>query len=227
MCGRYTFTAPRDLVKERFGVSLPNDLFATYNAAPSQLLPVITNTTPDTVQLFQWGLLPAWVKDLKTAIKPINARAETLAEKPSFRQLLQRRRCLVLADSFYEWQAPSAGSKGPKKPYRILLQNEEPFAFAGLWDQWVNRDTGEVHPTFTIITTAPNSLMQPIHARMPVILPTREAEHMWLNDTASDQDYQGLLQPYVAEQMQAYTVSTEVNSPGNNSAACAAPFIWG
>jgi putative SOS response-associated peptidase YedK len=152
------------------------------------------------------------VKDLKAAPKPINARAETLADKPSFRALLQRRRCLVPADSFYEWQATAAG----KVPHRILLQSEEPFAFAGLWDEWLDRQTGELRPTFTIITTEPNELMAPIHNRMPVILQGRAAEQAWLNDTLRLPDHQDLLQPYPAQLMREYIITTRVNSPAHN-----------
>ncbi|TYZ11869.1 SOS response-associated peptidase [Hymenobacter lutimineralis] len=224
MCGRYTFTAPAPVVEARFEATMPADAAPTFNAAPSQRLPIITNAEPGKVQLFQWGLLPAWVKDAQKANRPINARAETLTEKPSFRQLLQRRRCLVLADSFYEWERPAAGSKGPKIPHRILLRTEQPFALAGLWDEWVNRETGEVHPTFTIITTEPNELMAGIHDRMPVILPGREAELQWLDDGGAAKTQ--LLRPYHALDMKQYTVGSQVNSPGNNDSACAAPFTW-
>ncbi|MBC6608441.1 SOS response-associated peptidase [Hymenobacter sp. BT188] len=221
MCGRYTFISPAPAIEERFDAQFMEEMPPNYNAAPSQHLPIITNSAPSQIQLVQWGLVPGWVKDIKTALKPINARAETLAEKPSFRQLLQRKRCLVLADSFYEWQqvAPPAGSKGKKAkvPHRILLRNEQPFAFAGLWDEWADRETGEVLPTFTIITTEPNDLMASLHNRMPVILPDRKAELAWLDDGVSVDEHQHLLRPYATELMQEYTVSTLVNSPAHNS----------
>ncbi len=213
MCGRYTNTVPRPVLEKRFEAIFAADAAPTYNAAPSQQLPVILNTAPDQIQLLQWGLVPGWVKDLKAAPKPINARAETLADKPSFRALLQRRRCLVPADSFYEWQATAAG----KVPHRILLQSEEPFAFAGLWDEWLDRQTGELRPTFTIITTEPNELMAAIHNRMPVILQGREAERVWLDDTLGLPDHQGLLLPYPAQLMREYAVTTRVNSPAHNA----------
>ncbi|GAA3935871.1 SOS response-associated peptidase [Hymenobacter algoricola] len=222
MCGRYTFTTPQPVIEERFEASFVRDMVPNYNAAPSQALPVITNAEPGRIQLVRWGLLPGWVKDVKTAPKPINARAETLSEKPSFRQLLQRRRCLVLADSFYEWQQ-TAGPTGPKTPHRILLRNEQPFAFAGLWDEWADRSTGEVLPTFTIITTEPNELMASLHHRMPVILPDRAAELAWLDDSLSVAVHQQLLRPYAASLMQEYVVSTQVNSPANNEPAVLAP----
>ncbi|MCC2545943.1 SOS response-associated peptidase [Hymenobacter sp. BT175] len=216
MCGRYTFTAPVPVIEERFDATFTEPMPPNFNAAPSQRLPIITNTEPGRIQLLQWGLLPGWVRDMKTATKPINARAETLAEKPSFRQLLQRRRCLVLADSFYEWQQTAPTGKGPKVPHRILLRDEQPFAFAGLWDEWADRSTGEVIPTFTIITTEPNELMAGLHNRMPVILPDRHAELAWLDDGVPTAAHQELLRPYAAERMREYTVSTRVNSPGNN-----------
>ncbi|UOQ54356.1 SOS response-associated peptidase [Hymenobacter cellulosivorans] len=223
MCGRYTFTTPVPVIEERFDASFLEPMSPTYNAAPSQQLPIITNSEPGRIQLVQWGLLPGWVKDVKAAPKPINARAETLAEKPSFRQLLQRRRCLVLADSFYEWQQTTPAKKGPKTPHRILLRNEQPFAFAGLWDEWVDRSSGEVVPTFTIITTEPNELMASLHNRMPVILPDRRAELAWLDDGSSVTEHQTLLQPYAANLMQEYVVSTLVNSPANNDPSVLAP----
>ena len=219
MCGRYTFIAPAPAVEQRFDAFFTEPAPANYNAAPSQRLPIITNAAPGQIQLLSWGLVPSWSKDPTghgpaAGPKPINARAETLAEKPSFRQLLGRRRCLVLADSFYEWQATPAG----KVPHRILLRDEQPFAFAGLWDEWLDRATGELHPTFTIITTAPNALMARIHNRMPVILPTRSAEQAWLDDGLGLAAHQQLLVPYDAAAMRKYVISKRVNSPANNDA---------
>jgi len=212
MCGRYTFTTPAPAAEKRFDARFSEPAGPTYNAAPSQRLPIITNAAPQQIQLVSWGLVPSWSRDPAAGPKPINARAETLAEKPSFRQLLQRRRCLVLADSFYEWQATPAG----KVPHRILLRDEQPFAFAGLWDEWLDRATGEVRPTFTVITTEPNDLMANIHNRMPVILPGRVAEQAWLADNLGSKAHQELLLPYDATAMRAYVVSKRVNSPANN-----------
>ncbi len=212
MCGRYTFIAPAPAVAQRFGATFAEPAPTTYNAAPSQRLPVITNAAPGQIQLLRWGLVPSWSRDPATGPKPINARAETLAEKPSFRQLLDRRRCLVLADSFFEWQATPAG----KVPHRILLRNEQPFAFAGLWDEWLDRSTGELHSTFAIITTEPNPLMARIHNRMPVLLPGPAAEQAWLDDGLGMAAHQHLLVPYAAAAMQEYIISKRVNSPANN-----------
>ena len=214
MCGRYTFIAPAPAAEQRFRAKFAEPAPTTYNAAPSQRLPVITNAAPGQIHLLSWGLIPGWSRDPASGPKPINARAETLAEKPSFRQLLERRRCLVLADSFYEWQATPAG----KVPHRILLRSEQPFAFAGLWDEWLDRATGELLPTFTIITTAPTALMAGIHNPRPVILPGPAAEHAWLNDDLSPAAHQQLLVPYDAAAMREYVISTRVNSPAHNDA---------
>lgn len=214
MCGRYTFIAPAPAAEQRFDAKFAEPAPTTYNAAPSQRLPVITNAAPGQIQLLNWGLVPAWSRDPAAGPKPINARAETLAEKPLFRQLLGRRRCLVLADSFFEWQATLAG----KVPHRILLRDEQPFAFAGLWDEWLDRSTGELHPTFTIITTESNALMASIHNRMPVILSGPAAEHAWLADDLTPAAHQQLLMPYDAAAMREYVISTRVNSPANNDA---------
>jgi putative SOS response-associated peptidase YedK len=221
MCGRYSFVAPAAAIEQRFEATFTEPALPHYNAAPSQRLPIITNAAPGQIQQLRWGLVPAWSRDPAGGPKPINARAETLADKPSFRMLLARRRCLVLADGFYEWQATAAG----KVPHRILLRNEQPFAFAGLWDEWVDRATGELHPTFTIITTEPNELMASIHNRMPVILPDRAAELAWLDDGHRLPDYQQLLQPYEAAAMREYVVSKLVNSPANNNANVLAPAV--
>lgn len=219
MCGRYSFVAPAPAAERRFNARFAEPAPPAYNAAPSQRLPVITNAAPGQIQLLQWGLVPAWSRDPAGGPRPINARAETLAEKPSFRMLLARRRCLVLADGFYEWQATPAG----KVPHRILLRDEQPFAFAGLWDEWLDRATGELHPTFTIITTEPNELMARIHNRVPVMLPNRAAELAWLADSLKMPAYQQLLQPFEAAAMREYVVGKRVNSPANNDAGVLAP----
>jgi putative SOS response-associated peptidase YedK len=214
MCGRYTVISPAPALAKRFNAKEAASPAPNYNAAPSQALPIITNAAPGQIQLVSWGLVPAWSRDPAVGPKPINARAETLGEKPSFRQLLARRRCLVLADSFYEWQATERG----KIPHRISLKSEEPFAFAGLWDEWVDRASGEVHPTFTIITTEPNELMAKLHNRMPVILPGPEAERTWLADDLSAAQHQQLLVPYDTNLMREYAITTRVNSPVHNDA---------
>ncbi|MFD2514183.1 SOS response-associated peptidase [Pontibacter locisalis] len=218
MCGRYSVaTTVKDKNNKASRVARlleKHKVEALYNAAPSQLLPVVTSDEPERVQLFSWGLLPHWSKDRNHRNKPINARAETLLEKPSFRELVSRRHCLIPADGFYEWRKTGAG----KVPYRFLLKSEELFSFAGLWDEWADAETGEVQQTFTIITTQANELVKPTHDRMPVIL-SPEKEEAWLNVTKGNHLLQELLQPFPTQQMKAYAVSSLVNAVPNNSAA--------
>ncbi|MBC5774337.1 SOS response-associated peptidase [Pontibacter sp. KCTC 32443] len=211
MCGRYS-VIPKAKGKSRVSKLLENHVKeANYNAAPSQKLPVVTNDHPNEIQFFSWGLQPFWAKDAKAVKRSINARAETLTDKPSFRNLLKSKRCLVPADGFYEWQVTEQG----KVPYRILLKNEELFSFAGLWDEWLDKSTGELLHTYTIITTEANELVKPIHDRMPVML-SPEAEQLWLNEHETQEDLLSLLKPYKADEMKAYTISSLVNSPLNN-----------
>jgi putative SOS response-associated peptidase YedK len=207
-------------IEQRFRASFSqglDELF--YNASPSQGLPVITNAAPEKLQLLSWGLLPFWAKDGIKTRRSINARAETVVEKPMFRQLFGRKRCLVVADGFYEWKQ----NKTAKEPYRILLQDEGLFAFAGLYDEWINKETGEVLATFAIITTEANELVRPIHDRMPVILRPEE-EEQWLADHPGPAGHLALLRPFPAGQMKAYPVSTLVNYPKNNSPEVLAPL---
>lgn len=182
-----------------------------FNAAPSQTLPVLTGQEPDKLQFFSWGLQPYWAKEAKAIKRSINARAETLTEKPMFRNLLKSKRCLVPADGFFEWQKTAHG----KVPFRIMLKSEELFTFAGLWDEWTDRSTGEVLHTFTIITTEANDLVKPIHDRMPVIL-SPEAEELWLDENEPQESLLSLLGPFQSEMVQAFPVSPLVNSPVNN-----------
>ncbi|MDX5422138.1 MAG: SOS response-associated peptidase [Hymenobacteraceae bacterium] len=214
MCGRYTFIPKKEAKGRSRAVKLLKQYHdeARYNAAPSQLLPVITNEAPDTLQFFSWGLLPHWAREKGYKHKSINARAESLTEKPTFRELINSRRCLVPADSFYEWRATSAG----KQPYRILLKSEELFCFAGLWDAWTDKETGEVVDSFTIITTEANELMRPIHERMPVLLHPEE-EELWLSSEQANEHLLSLLRPYPSGELKAYPVSQLVNSPANDT----------
>ena len=207
MCGRYTITGDARQLAFRFGVEPPAaGVAARYNAAPTQQLPVIVNAEPTSIQLFTWGLVPAWARDKTGGTGLINARLETAATRPSFRDAWRQRRCLVLADGFYEWQRTARG----KVPMRIALKSNEPFAFAGLWEEWRGSGDSALH-TFTILTTTPNDLMAPIHKRMPVIL-RPEQEAAWL-DMDADQDWQRALGPFPSDLMTAYPVSSRVNSP--------------
>lgn len=218
MCGRFTLFADPDRLAERFEASLPEaGLQPRYNAAPTQHLPVILNEDPSAIQLLQWGLIPFWAKDPAIGSRMINARAETLAEKPSFRTAFKKRRCLVLADGFYEWMKTPDG----KQPMRITLASGEPFAMAGLWESWDAPD-GSPLRTFTIVTGQPNTLVAPIHDRMPAIL-LPEHEAIWLDNAAEPAIWQDILRPYPAERMTAYPVSRRVNFVGNDDAGLVLP----
>src|SRR5919108_3930013 len=176
MCGRFSVAYDREVLEARFQAAFDESLFQPrYNAAPSQALPVILNTEPHTIKRLAWGLRPAWARSISKKDGIINVRAETLRERPTFKKDLAERRCLVLADSFYAWR--KEGGKR-KTPFRILLKTEEPFAFAGIWEE--NEDTdGQRIQTFAIITTESNSLVAKVHNRMPVLL-KREDERRWL-----------------------------------------------
>ena len=190
---------------------------------------VVANTLPDTgqepevkqIEFFHWGLIPSWAKDPKIGNQMINARSETLSEKPSFRNAYKRRRCLVLADGYYEWQK-IPGEK-TKQPVYIRLKSQRPFAFAGLWEVWKGEGMDEPLRSCTIITCPPNAVLAEIHHRMPVILPA-EAYAAWLApDEQSSEALQPLLVPYADEEVETYPVSRFVNRPGNNSPECIAP----
>ena len=210
MCGRFTLTKDKDEIEDRFEIHIDPAMFTkNYNAAPSQILPIITNEEQEQASFHKWGLIPHWAKDETIGNKLINARGETIAEKPSFRDAAEKRRCLVITDGFYEWQR----SGGEKQPYRITLADESLFTFAGLWESWKAEDGRDVR-TFTIITTEPNELMKPIHNRMPVML-TPDNERVWISDESLE-DVMHLLQPYDEKEMNAYPVTKKVNSPKNN-----------
>jgi putative SOS response-associated peptidase YedK len=201
-----------EALEERFHAHLSTELAGpTYNAAPSQAQLTILNDHPDTIVRAAWGFVPEWA-DGRPDVKPlINARAETVATKPFFRDAFKRKRCLVLADGFYEWQRAGKG----KIPYRIALKNEEPFAFAGIWST-VRDAQGGVQPTFAILTTEANTLVSQIHTRMPVILREQD-EAAWLNSRLALDAAQALLVPLPTELLIAYEVSSKVNSPSYNT----------
>lgn len=221
MCGRYTLITEATELAGRFEVDVTKNYDKLYNAAPSELLPVITSANRGGFSFFYWGLIPGWSNNKSISLKLINARAETIMEKPSFKTALSQRRCLVPADGFYEWKRVS---KKGKVPYRFMINNNEPFAFAGLWDEFED-DKGEMMHTFTIITTEPNDVTKEVHDRMPAIL-TQEAEKLWLDESASDIDLLDVLRPYPAEKMGTYPVSSKVNNAkykGADSIASSSP----
>jgi putative SOS response-associated peptidase YedK len=223
MCGRFTLTVdPADLQLLLNLGELPSELSPRYNIAPTQPVAVVADPASRRVEMFRWGLIPSWAKDPSIGSRMINARGETLDEKPAFRAAFKRRRCAVLADGFFEWQKIEEGQRTLKRPYHIRLASGKPFAFAGLWEMWKSSE-GEDVRTCTIVTGEPNSLMQPIHDRMPVIL---DAESMWewLDPDATPVGLRALLEPYPADQMEAYVVSTLVNKPENDVPECIAPM---
>lgn len=216
MCGRFTLRARANQIAEAFGTSDVPEFSSRYNIAPTQQVPTISLKDGKRHFSFRrWGLIPSWAKDEKIGNSLINARAETVAEKPAFRSAFKRSRCLIVTDGFYEWQKTD---QKLKQPYFIHMKNDQPFAFAGLAERWKNGD--EVLESCTVITTDPNPLMARLHDRMPVILPPEEYD-LWL-----DPEFQGkekllsLLRPYSDEEMEAYPVSTTVNSPKNETASC-------
>jgi len=223
MCGRFTLRAPASVVAEQFGVLDAEPLRPRYNIAPTQPVAVVrrgpkSTDAPRQLVMLRWGLVPSWAKDPKIGNRLINARAETVAEKPAFRSALRRRRCLVAADGFYEWR--QAGKA--RQPYFIHLVDDRPFAFAGLWELWEGPDH-TVLETCALITTEANALMASIHDRMPVIL-SPDDYALWLDPAIQDpKELQPLLRPYPSEAMAAHPVSTHVNNPRNDDPRCVAP----
>jgi putative SOS response-associated peptidase YedK len=222
MCGRFTLTAdPADLQEAFYWVDFGNaDFSPRYNIAPNQPLAVVPNNGLNKLDFFTWGLVPFWAKDPSIGNRMINARSETLAEKPSFKNAFKRRRCLILADGFYEWQkVPGATTK---IPIYIRMKDGKPFAFAGLWENWNSPDGSQIL-SGTIITTEPNALVAPIHNRMPVILP-ESAYEQWLKPGEVDpHELSPLLRPFETEKMEAFPVSRLVNNPKNDTADCILP----
>jgi len=223
MCGRYTLIRLNDVLEKFPWIEhAPPDLVPRYNVAPTQAILGIANDHPDEFEHFVWGLIPSWAEDPSIGNRMINARAETLAEKPAFRTALKRRRCLVIADGFYEWKVEPGGGKKPiKTPMFIRMKDGKPFAFAGLWETWHDRTGGgsEVR-SCSIVTTSPNELMKDIHDRMPAIVPPARYQD-WLQKGELDSDRAAaLLGPYPADEMEAYPVSTYVNSPKNEGEKC-------
>ena len=215
MCGRFTLTVDPGQLQEAFPwVEFPVDFPARYNIAPTQPVAVVPNDGKNRLDFFNWGLIPFWAKDPKIGYRLINARAESIAEKPSFRGSFKYKRCLILADGFYEWQT-QPGTK-TKIPMYIHMKDRSPFAFAGLWDNWHSDDGSEIR-SCTIITTQPNELVEKIHNRMPVILP-KDGYTDWIKEGENDPEVlKSLLQPYPGDEMAAFPVSTQVNSPQNDT----------
>lgn len=219
MCGRYTLKTPVDTLQREFELvgELP-ELTGRFNIAPTQEVPVVIEAGGRHLELVRWGLVPFWADDLKIGSRMINARAETVPAKPAFRKAYERRRCLVLADGFYEWK------KGPKGkiPMYIHRRSGAPFAFAGLWEEW-KKGAGAPVRSCTIVTTQANELLAPIHDRMPVIL-APENYAAWLDPaTKAGPELEKLLAPPPVGDFEAYPVSPLVNAAGNDRPECIEP----
>ena len=227
MCGRFTLSDPdADRLAAQFDLPAPPAaLRPRYNIAPTQEIAAVRLTAGGAgreLALLRWGLIPAWARDPGIGVRLINARAETAAEKPSFRAAFRRRRCLIVADGFYEWQKRPGG----KRPYYVRLRGGRLFAFAGLWERWTGPDGGVIE-SCTLLTTTPNALLRPIHNRMPVILHPDDYA-LWLDPTVDDRRrLQPLLRPYPAAEMEAYPVSRRVNAPRYDDPRCIEPLASG
>ncbi len=212
MCGRYSLVASLGELARRFEFDGDWLTFeSAYNIAPTQDVLTVVGGETRRGGFMRWGLVPWWAKDLSIGSRMINARAETVADRPAFREALKGRRCLVLADGFYEWQR--AGTR--KRPMRVVMRTGEPFAFAGLWSTWKDPDGNRI-PSCAVITTEANDLLRPIHDRMPVVLP-RDMEEFWLDPAVDDPDLlASVLTPHPGEAMKVYEVSELVNSAAND-----------
>ena len=224
MCGRYTLSSPGDLVADLFDLDQVPEIPPRYNVAPTQEVAVVRREDDHRAfRWLRWGLVPFWADDPSIGNRMINARAETAAEKPAFRAAFKKRRCLVLADGFYEWQKVHGGAK---QPWLFRLASGEPFAFAGLWESWRDDEAPEGEPpleTVTLLTTDANPVVAPVHHRMPVIL-GREDHNLWLDPAIADRErLEALLDPYVPEEMVAHPVSRRVNKPQNDDPSVVEP----
>jgi putative SOS response-associated peptidase YedK len=225
MCGRYLLKAPADALRRAFGFVEQPNLMPRYNIAPTQDVAVIRERREPkgerTLQLLRWGLIPSWAEDMKGGAKLINARAEGISERPSFREAFQKRRCLVPADGFYEWRTEGK----LKQPYLIQRRDRAPFAFAGLWERWIPK-TQPPEPayidSFTIVTTEANALLRPLHARMPVILAPEDYAR-WFDRGASEAELKALLKPAPEDLLAYVPVSPRVNAAAPDDAGLIEP----
>ena len=221
MCGRYRLSRRKEVLAEYFGADFADmDWEPRYNIAPTQPVPVLRRDQQGTLRasLMQWGLIPSWAGDPSVGDRTINAKAETAASKPSFREPLQRKRCLIPADAFFEWKRVGKA----KHPFCFEVGDGAIFAFAGLWDSWRGRD-GQSVESCTILTTTPNELLADVHDRMPVILAPEHHDH-WLDPGMQDAAAAvALLKPFRSGLMRRYSVSTRVNFVANDDPDCSAP----
>jgi putative SOS response-associated peptidase YedK len=212
MCGRYSLSKSKLELEERFQAEMLEDFKPRYNVAPTHLMPVVTSDSPKGFSHFYWGITPEFSKNKPVSQQFINARAETITEKISFKSSFEKRRCLVPADGFYEWKKMG---KKTRIPYRFTLNDESLFSFAGIWEEYENEE-GKTNHTFLLLTTTPNSLVSDVHDRMPVIL-KREDEKKWLDKYSTEAELKDLLKTYSAGEMLGYSVSPLVNQVSNDS----------
>lgn len=216
MCGRFTLTSPGDQIQELFEVKQLPNLEPHYNVAPTD--PVLAVRLDDddarSAEMMRWGLIPFWADDPKIGARMINARSETVHEKPAFRDAFKSRRCLIAADGFLEWKK----MQGRKQPFHFTLSEGGPFGFAGLWERWRDED-GEWLISCTILTTDANELIAPLHDRMPVLVHPEDHE-LWLDTRATHDDLEDLFEPFPSDEMSGYPVSTRVNSVKNDDPEC-------
>ena len=210
MCGRFSFTSTKEEVEQTLDLTLGQELQKSYNIAPTQKAYVVTNEYPQRLQAYNWGLIPHWVDEAKVTGKLINARAEGISSKPSFRIPIRSKRCLVLADSFYEWK-PYGGNK---LPYRIMMKDDRLMVMAGIWDIWKQGD--QIFKTFSILTTIPNKEMEMIHHRMPIIFSEKQQQKKWLEDIPL-QEVLGMMRAIRDKSLKFYQVSDKLNSIKVNS----------
>lgn len=217
MCGRYQTTKEAEVIEKIFEARINKKIYKkSFNAAPSQKLPIISNADPSEVQFYRWGLIPFWAKEESIGYKMINARLETINEKPSYKGLVNKKRCLVITDGYFEWKKEKSG----KQPFRICLKDKSLFAYAGLWSEWKN-SKDEIIQTFTIITTDAHKAIEHIHNRMPVMLSPADAKR-WIFNEIESTDIQSLL--INEKKLITYPVSKAVGSPSNNSSVLIEPI---
>lgn len=218
MCGRFSLTQPKEKLEKRFNsIFYIDDIekyhpIPNYNVAPTHMIPIITGNDHLHFQLSRWGLIPHWSKDVRIGAKMINARRETLLEKPAFMNLLKSKRCIIPMDGFYEWKK----NGNIKVPFRIKISNQEIFSVAGLWDTWHCPDNNEIINSCTIITLPANEFMSPMHERMPAIL-MKENENLWLDEEAQPSEALNMVVPYSSDLMECYQVSSKINSVYENT----------
>jgi len=223
MCGRYVLRAPFSELVRLYNITNNLNLEPRYNIPPTEDVPVVRSRDEKrTVDMLRWGLVPWWAKDIKVGFSNINAKAETVAEKPAFRDAFRERRCIIPADGFYEWKKLDPKTK---QPYAIVMKDRGVFGFAGLWERWKDRTTGQTVQSCTIITTTPNEVCAPLHNRMPAIL-LPESYARWLGEEPTEPPHLlGMLKPYPADAMEAYPVSTRVGNVKNTDASLIEPVL--